>query len=86
LGCREQARNTAYVLMLKDMKGGLGEQRHGEFGANQSADSPAIVCSFIQSLVLSRRASPQIDEPAHAQSVGDLLQALAGRREDAPKT
>jgi hypothetical protein len=26
-----------------------------------------------------------LDEPAHAQSVGDLLQALAGRRKHAPE-
>ena len=39
--------------------------------------------SFSRPLVSTCRASPQIDEAAHAQSVGDLLQAVAGRREDA---
>jgi hypothetical protein len=44
-----------------------------------------IVFSFGRPLDSTRRASPQIDEAAHAQSVGDLLQAVAGRREDAPE-
>jgi hypothetical protein len=38
-----------------------------------------ITSSFSRPLVSTCRASPQIDEAAHAQLVGDRLQALAGR-------
>ena len=45
-----------------------------------------VASRFSQSVVSSSWASPQIDEAAHGQSVGDLLQAVAGRREDAPES
>jgi hypothetical protein len=55
------------------MKGGLGAQHRGLFDASQSAVWLAIASSFIQSIVSSRRASPQIGQPAYTKAVGDLV-------------
>jgi hypothetical protein len=65
--------------------GGAGAPHHGRFDGKLSGRRSPITSSSSRPLLSTRPASPQIDEAAHAQSVGDLLQALAGRREDAPK-
>jgi hypothetical protein len=72
-GCREQAVDQARAPTLRDMKGGLGAQHRGLSDASQSAVWLAIASSFIQSLVSSRRASPQVGQPAYTEAVGDLV-------------
>jgi hypothetical protein len=62
----------------------VAAKRSGRWAAD------CVRLSFSRSLVSSRRASPEVDQPAHAHSIGDLPQPLAGRRErlrreDAPK-
>jgi hypothetical protein len=76
-GCREQAGRQARALTLRDMKGGLGTQYRGRFGANRSAARLAIASSFSRSLVSSHRAPGRIVQSAHAEPVGKLLQAIA---------
>jgi hypothetical protein len=41
-----------------------------------------VAISSSRPLLSSRREPPQIDEPAHAQSVGELPQSVAGGREE----
>ncbi len=70
-------------LRSRDMKGGAGAPHHGRSDGKPSGRRSPNTSSFSRPLVSTCGASPQIDEAADAQSVGDLLQAVAGRRQDA---
>jgi hypothetical protein len=86
--CRGQARSRASALafMRHDGRGGCAASwPTRRETAGPRGRQPPISSSCSRPLVSTRQASPRIDEAARAQSIDELLQALAGRREDEPK-
>jgi len=81
--CREHDGIAPLPVCPVEMIGGMDARRHRLLNGKTAHRRAAVVPSLCRTLVLSRRASAQIDQAAHAHLAGKLLHAVEGGREDA---